>query len=135
MSLTLSGITLGSGLTLSPAFDPQNFEYTVDMPQSLESVSVVLTRRDDSTLGKAQTIGSTPKYTYASIGYYNANDEMTKMAMKDAIVATNTEGSYEVNPQTLNITHEDSAYLIARIEVYSLLLEQSKYYTIRFNVV
>ncbi len=40
MSLTLSGITLGSGLTLQPAFDPQINSYSVDVPSSVTSIDV-----------------------------------------------------------------------------------------------
>lgn len=57
---------------------------------------------------------------------------MTKMSMKQAIVTTTSAGSFEANPQTIDIPLEGS-YVNARIEVYSPLLDQSNYYKIRFN--
>lgn len=44
MSLTLSGITLGSGLTLQPAFDPQINEYTVDVPDGATSAQITFAK-------------------------------------------------------------------------------------------
>lgn len=57
---------------------------------------------------------------------------MTKMAMKQATVTATSAGTFEANPQILDISLEDS-YVNARIEVYSPLLDQSNYYKIRFN--
>lgn len=104
----------------------------MDVPQSLASLSVALAFNEGSTLGKPRYVGQTVSYDYAQLGYFNENDEMTKMAIKQATVTTTSAETFEANPQMLDISLEGS-YINARIEVYSPLLDQSNYYKIRFN--
>ena len=71
MRPALSGITVGSGLTLSPAFDPSVYEYTIDAPwggEPQQSVSFTITKTADVYLGL------TPESTvYGTLTFYQGN--------------------------------------------------------------
>lgn len=96
MSLTISGITLGSDqLALTPAFDPQKNEYTVDVPSDVTSITVTFTKAVyDTVWGGADASSSGKCKVPVRIKYLPPPGTMA--------VGTWTQGEYYPTEQALH---------------------------------
>lgn len=85
---TLSGITLGSGLTLNPAFDPSETSYQISVPSAATYITITVEKPDGVSWGATGAGNS-----YGMIEYTRQDETKTTVQLSKS---TPDPDSYEI---------------------------------------